>query len=231
MEYLFKNNKGTPLKKSVYFIYIGNMIRIKVQGKKYVVPNNLKELSIGKFQEINNVKTESEYKKVIEYISLLVGLDEKIIRDIDIDDIKKLTNHFKFEINKDGPLVEAVKIDRIYKFDNELENMTFGMFVDLTEMTKEPEEIINNIHLIMAILYRPIKKRKLFRRELVIEPYDIDSVKERAEYFKNNMMMDKIIGALFFFINLKVKYIESIADYLEPMKKEMETQKPMEVSS
>jgi len=197
------------------------MIRIKVLGKKYVIPNHIKNLPIGKFQEISRVKTADEFKKTIEYITILTGLDEKVIREIDIEDVRLLMNNFNFDINKETPLIEAVKIDKIYKFDKDLDNMVFGMFVDLTEMTKEPEEIIDNIHLIMAILYRPVIKQKLFSRKLVIEPYNMETVKERAEFFKNNMTMDKIIGALFFFINLKLKYIQNLEGYLQPIMKEM----------
>lgn len=202
------------------------MIRIKVLDNKYAIPTVMKELPIGKFQEISAVETEQEFKKITEYITILTGLDYNIIKNLDVEDVRSLMNKFDFNVDKETPIIPAVEIDNIiYKFDSNLDNMQFGMFIDLMELTKDEDIIIDNLHLIMAILYRPIIKQKLydrmFKRKLVIEPYIIETVKERAELFKNKMMMDKILGAMFFFINLKMNYLEDIEDYLTPIVQDM----------
>jgi len=208
------------------------MIKIKIQNKDYKIPNSFNELSINQFQMISEIEELKDKLKFIKFLNVLSGIDEKTIGMLDIVDVKQITNELNyFEINKeDHDLIEAVEIDKvIYKFDKDLFNMRFDMFIDLEEFTKEKEDIINNLHLIMAILYRPIEKHrrfdKFFNKKLIIKEYNSDDVKERAELFKEKLMMDKVIGALFFFIKLKTKYITDMTDYLteetNKLKKEM----------
>ncbi len=193
------------------------MIKIKINTKTYKVPNGFDELSIGKYQEISAIDTDGN-QKVIDYISALTNIKIYLIKKLNINDIKKITENFNFfNVNLDEhEIVDVVKIkNRYFVFDRNLNDMRFDMFIDLEEMTKDKDEIINNLHLIMAILYRPALKRKRFRRKLKVEDYDSESVKERSDFFKENLMMDKILGSLFFFINLKTKYIADSVDYLQ----------------
>ncbi len=201
------------------------MVTLKVEGKKYKVPIDFDELNIKTYQELCRVETKNEKIQIVEYINILTGLYKKTIGKLELDDIRMVTQLFNFFRIKleDHPLIHAVKIkNKIYVLDQNLFNMTFDMFVDLEEMTKEKDLIIDNLHLIIAILYRPAIKKKMFSKKLTPEVYDSDSVKDRAEFFSENMMMDKILGALFFFINLRTKYMENMAVYLDQQKVEIE---------
>ena len=194
------------------------MIKITIGDDKYKIPNNFQELSIGKYQELNGVDDTDKINMITEYISILTGLDLKTIKKINLVDLKKLTSSFNFHLSNDHDVIHNVGIKGdIYKLDDNLNDMRLDMFIDLEEMTKDKDLVIENLHLIMAILYRPAIK-KMFKRNLKIEPYDSGSVKERADFFKENLMMDKIIGALFFFINLSLTYIVDLADSLELQK-------------
>jgi hypothetical protein len=198
------------------------MVRISIGETKYKVPNNFVELSIGKYQELSVVKDENKIKMIIEFLTILTGLELDVIKNLKLTDIKKLTSSFNFKLSKDYPLVQAVKIKgKTYRLDEKLNNMRFDMFIDLEEMTKDKDLVIDNLHLIMAILYRPAIK-KIFRKKLLVEDYDSESVIERAEFFKENLMMDKVVGALFFFINLRTTYIADLVDYLGQEKEKKE---------
>ena len=187
------------------------MIKITINDKKYKVPNEFSELTIEKFQEISKVE-DVDKGNVLEYIHILSGIDKDILKHISIDDIKKITENLLTFFNKgEYKLVDAVEIQKhIYVFDDDLYNMTFEMFIDLDELTKDQDSIIDNLHLIMAILYREKKKRKLFRKTIYTDVYNSKTIKDRAEFFSTNLMMDKVLGALFFFINLRMIYIQSI---------------------
>jgi len=196
------------------------MIRVKLADKKYIIPSELNELSIDFYQKINKVDSTSEIDKIVDYLEILSGIDKKLVKSINIDDIRKITKNLDFNSNK-GDLVDAVKIENsIYVFDKDLSNMRFDMFIDLEEMTKDMDIVVENLHLIMAILYRPAKKKRWYKRKLEITDYDSDTVKERAEFFKQNLMMDKVTGSLFFFINLRTKYMEALTVFLEKKVKE-----------
>jgi hypothetical protein len=189
------------------------MIKIELGGKKYNIPSKFSEVNIKTYQELMLVEEEDEKEKVIHYLSVITGLKRNVVRRIDINDIIKLMDTFKFFDDNIQKLVEAVVINNnTYVFDQDLEAMNFDMFVDLEELTKDKETIINNLHLIMGVLYRPSKKKTF--GDLKPMAYDSENVKERAEMFKKDMMMDKILGSLFFFINLNLEYTKDLEVYL-----------------
>ncbi len=198
------------------------MIRVKLGDKKYIIPNKFSEMKISTYQELSKVDDKSELDKIIKYLIILSGLDKKIIQSINIEDIRKITKNLDFNLNKETDLIEAVKIGGdVYVFDKELAEMRFDMYIDLEEMSKDNEVVVENLHLLMAILYRPAKKKKWYRRKLEIEDYDSSTVKKRAIYFKENMMMDKVTGSLFFFINLRTKYMEVMSESLKKKTQQM----------
>jgi hypothetical protein len=90
----------------------------------------------------------------------------------------------------------------------------------------------------MAILYRPIKKRTIKQRTLkqliksyinhekLTYEYETENHEkdffERSELFKEKMTMDIALGAMFFFIILKLAYIENMAGTKPKNQKELE---------
>jgi len=201
------------------------MIRITINNKEYKVPNEFSELTIEKFQELSKIENVDK-GNVLEYIQCLSGIDMDILKHIKLEDVKKITeNLLTFFKQGDYKLVDAVEIKkRIYVFDDDLYNMTFEMFIDLDELTKDQDNIIDNLHLIMAILYREKKKQKIYRKKLYTDKYDSKTIKDRAEFFSTNLMMDKVLGALFFFINLRTIYIQNIVGSLDQEQMNQTTQ-------
>jgi hypothetical protein len=131
--------------------------------------------------------------------------------------------------NPTNLLVEQFDIDGItYGFNKNLWDINFGEYIDMENFSKDTE---TQLDYLMAILYRPVKKekpktiKKLLssyihkQNKYVIEEYDITSVKERAELFKEYMEVDKVLGAVFFFLILRLIYIENTKKSLT--KKEM----------
>jgi hypothetical protein len=196
------------------------MIRIELGEKSYNIASKFDELNIKTYQNLSLIDADDERKKMVGYLQVLTGLDYKEIEKIEISQLIILMDKFKFFDTPEQELVEAVEVDGdVYVFDKNLQDMRFDMFVDLEEITKDKDLIIENLHLIMAILYRPacVKKKK---RKLVPEPYDSDTVMDRAEFFKEYMMMDKILGALFFFTISNLNYIQDLEVFLTKKKEE-----------
>jgi hypothetical protein len=87
--------------------------------------------------------------------------------------------------------------------------MSFAEFVDLdTLMNKKPEEIIDNLHIICAIMYRPIISRKS-EHDFKIEDYNSISMEERAELFKKELDVKYVLGGQFFFS----RFVEQYSNY------------------
>ena len=114
------------------------------------------------------------------------------------------------------PLVKELTIgDTVYGFIPELDNMTYGEYLDLVTYTKK--DMWDNIPTIMSILYRPIVNRvgKLY----TIEPYN-GTPEARLELFKYVLTMDIVFGAVAFFLNLQKDLATGILNYLSQTLKE-----------
>lgn len=218
------------------------MIKLKLRNKVYNIPNNLTELTIEQYQDIKNIKVDVDNKvKWFSDFLFLFGVDRKISRMMNSIDIINTMNAVNVMLNNtDVPLFNYITINNTkYQFENKLSNLRFDQFVDLSELTDDESIINDNIHVIAAILYRPIigkvkekfliknlirfKKRKYVN---VVEEYDSSKVIDRSEIFKQHMNMEIIYGLLFFFSNLKLQHSVNLLQSLETeMKNEMKKEK------
>ncbi len=55
-----------------------------------------------------------------------------------------------------------------------------------TISTKKPEEVLDLMHILAAVMYRPIIEEKS-EHDFKIEKYSIESLNDRAELFKKNL--------------------------------------------
>ena len=74
--------------------------------------------------------------------------------------------------------------------------------------------MIQNLHVLMAILYRPIVKSNHDKYE--IEKYSSSTVFDRADIFKEKMTVDIVLSALAFQTAQLQAFIEHIGDSLNP---------------
>lgn len=75
-----------------------------------------------------------------------------------------------------------------------------------TISSKKPEELLDLLHILTAIMYRPIIE-ETSEHKFKIEPYEVESMKERAELFKKKLNVGYILGAQFFFIKFAKRYL------------------------
>lgn len=99
-------------------------------------------------------------------------------------------------------LIDRFELDGVhYGYIPSYKEMSFGEFADLdTLLTKKPEEIMDYLHIITAIMYRPIVSEKK-KHNFKIEKYDSDKMIERAELFKEKLDVKFALGGQFFFTN------------------------------
>lgn len=197
------------------------MIRIKIEGKNYNIPNNLNELTIKDYQFIKGINIDN---KIMYFTKLLgyFGIEEYLVKKIPSREILSIIESITVMLKDvDIKLKHMISIDGVeYIFEKNLDKLRFDQFVDLSQLTENEKLITDNIHLIAAILYRPITEIKKERFKLKHlwckrntiyngEVYDSNKVIERADIFQEKMNMEVIYGMLFFFSLLKLKYIKS----------------------
>ena len=161
-------------------------------------------LSIGDYVKIFKVKDlfEDEYLKA-KVVNLLTDCPMDTLLEAENHKVEFLAKSI-FEMVPRPPynLIDRFELDGIhYGYIPSYKEMSFGEFADLdTLLTKKPEEIMDYLHIITAIMYRPIVSEKK-KHNFKIEKYDSDKMIERAELFKEKLDVKFALGGQFFFIN------------------------------
>lgn len=204
---------------SIRNIYSGTKTNIKViymMEDKFVlnVPSNIEDIRLEQYQKFLKVskdidKEDEEANKFLQ-IKLL-----EIFCDVTYEQIRRMPAAlYEFAVtkimevlNESTPLVkkfsmvgsDGVEIE--FGMIPNLDNMTSGEYIDLDSLVTDWD----NMHKAMAVLYRPIIKR---RKDLYdIEPY---STYEKYEELMKHAPLNVSLGALLFFYRLGIKLSKHI---------------------
>jgi len=228
------------------------MINIDFSGNTYELPTKFDEVSLGKYMDIIAIQKELKpLDKMVAILSILTGLGEDDIKKISADQIGAINQHLTYLFKTQTHLlIDQIKIDgEWYGFNKRINDMSFGEYIDLEQFSNE-DNSQKNLHMLMAILYRPIKQKKksstlnnfvenyIYRKERIVSVYEIEEYKpekvvERAELFKKHMKVDVVLGAMFFFTILKRIYIVNLKQSLtkkQMMKKVIEDMTALGIS-
>jgi hypothetical protein len=170
------------------------MIKIKIDGIEHQVNP---ELTVEKYQIIS--RNPKKYEDQTELISLYLGITPDELKDLPVDQIsfldKLLSSH-----------LQEPKLDLIYTFkhegvtyglENDWGNMTWGQWTDM-EVFSQPDKINDNIHVLLALMYRPVDKEKNNTYKLV--KFKSSEVLDRADILKGIPITIWFSVANFFFL-------------------------------
>ena len=170
---------------------------------KIVIPNSLNEITLGQYQEFYKL-TESTDAKLVErrMIEIFCKVPMKYVNQMKAIDVKEIIQILTQMLENKPSLVNLFKMNGVeYGFIPDLDDMTFGEYVDLDTFIGDTE----NLHRAMNVLYRPIKIKKNGRYQIV----DYDS-----EKYKNllGMPMDAVISSILFFYHLGIDLSQIMMD-------------------
>jgi hypothetical protein len=184
-------------------------VSFDINGKEFELPNIL---GIGDYVKIFKVRDLFEddylYAKVI---NLLTGCPMEDLLEVENHKIEFLaTSIFAMVPSPPYKFIDTFELDGVkYGYLPSYKEITFGEFADLdTLLTKKPDEMMDYLHVIAAIMYRPIISSKS-KHDYKIEKYNQESLNERAELFKNKLDIRFALGGQFFFINFGKKFLNS----------------------
>lgn len=154
---------------------------------KIKVPDSWDEVTIGDYQEFAQATSD------IERVSILLDQDPEDIRRYDVQSMNKVLNNLAWlkslpDQNKYRLFIEVDDVE--YRLVHNLNSFSVGEWVDMDEYQKEPEQ---NLHLIFAMLYRPLGE------------YRAEDVRARAELFKEKVPIGHVYGSLVFFSHVVTK--------------------------
>ena len=170
---------------------------------KLRIPNEWSDITIGIYQEYVKIQESkaSEKNKVIRSLALLCNTSPFVVKKMAYTDLLEIMNIIKGMIDTEPKEEDFVKVftfsDIEFGFVPNLNKLTTGEYIDLESYCKNP---IENLHIIMSILYRKVTNKVNDR--YAIEPYNPDEFKE--ELFKD-CPMDIALSSLGFFLTLGQK--------------------------
>lgn len=160
---------------------------------KLIIPEELNEITLEQY--IKFLALDSEDKEYhIKVIQTLCDGDVKFIKQFPLKVIKEAAEQLEKVIKAtDQKKINIIKIDGVeYGLHPKMDELTVAEFADLETYQ---EEFWNNIHKILAILYRPINQKSFGLYN--IEPYE--GTQNRPELFLKKFPLVALQGFLVFF--------------------------------
>lgn len=195
----------------LYVIIIDMKIEINV-------PSELSEIPLHKYQKFlrivdKNIDDPNADRFVsMKMIEIFCDFPKELIFDYRIKDITGITDVLTKMFEKRPELVRTFKLgDTEFGFIPNLEDMTFGEYVDLDTYIGDWQ----NIHRAMGVLYRPITAK--IKDKYTIEKYRGDAYLDAMV----NTPMDAVLSSIVFFYNLGTDLQNVILDSLEGREKEI----------
>lgn len=174
-----------------------------------LIPTSLNEIPLKHYQDFRKTADGSNDPEFIseKMISLFCGIELKDIVKIKATDLNDMVEHFNRLFTEKTPFQHRFKIGDIeFGFIPDLENISWGEYIDAEKYLSGWE----NMHKAMAVLYRPITKKKGDKYEIM----EYTGTSEYAELMKFTPV-NIALGASLFFWTLGIELLEALAHYLE----------------
>lgn len=179
-----------------------SILTFEIENTNYEIPNYLTIENYIKLYQIKDV-VEDEYFN-LKMINQLSNAPIEKLKRANYNDIHYLSNYIMTLFPTDSKFKDTFKLDGIeYGFIPQWKKMSFAEWVDLDTLFKK-KDIMNYVHILTAIMYRPITKWK--GKIYEIEDYDSDEMLHRAELFKKKLDIRYYLGAQFFFSQFVKRY-------------------------
>jgi hypothetical protein len=177
---------------------------------KITVPESIADISLQQFQLYDALLkkglTDKETEK--EKINIFTGIDIEQIDNIIDKDYKFILESIDKALEGAAPFTQTFEMQGVeFGLIPNFDKMTAGEYRDLTVYSKD----IENMHKVMAVLFRPVIKRDAFNN------YKIEKYKgtaKRCEVMKY-MPMSIVNGALVFFSSLANELINFTQMYIQ----------------
>lgn len=183
-----------------------------------IVPTSLDEIPLRAYQEFKKIYDQNPEDNEFlseKMIQIFCGIELKDVIKIKASDLTDMIQHFNKLFEYKPKFKQTFKIgDMEFGFIPNLENISWGEYVDAEKYMSSWD----TMHKAMAVLYRPITKRKG-------EKYEIAEYTGASE-FSDLMKLTPVSIAMscsVFFWTLGLELLECLGDYLEKETKKMRT--------
>lgn len=192
-------------------------VSFEIEGKEYFIPQ---KISIENYVKTYKVKDLfSDQYLAAKLLNILTGAPIEKLLEVNFQIVEQLASYAMLMFPQGEPqFKDKFELNGVwYGFIPSWKELSFAEWVDLdTLMTKKPDEILDYIHILTAIMYRPIVGDHSTSK-FKIEKYDVETMRDRSELFLKELDITYFIGAQFFFIKFAKKYSEHTRQSLSTM--------------
>jgi hypothetical protein len=182
------------------------MIKFKIENKEYVLGDYV---TIGQYSKVYKIKDLFDDELfAAKIINIFTDAPVEDLMNAHYQEVNYLAAAIMGMIPKENPkFVDRFELDGVqYGFFPKWEGLSFGEWVDLDTISTKPEnELLDLLHILAAIMYRPITKERS-THDFDIEKYDVNTMNDRAELFKKKLDVSILLGAQFFFIKFANRF-------------------------
>jgi hypothetical protein len=184
------------------------MTSFKIKGKEYVINDYMSLGNYAKVYKIKDLFTDTYFAAKLVSIVTEAPLDELLKADYEEVNLVAAQILATLPLEKNIPFVDRFELDGVhYGFFPSWRELSFAEFVDMdTISTKPTNELLDLIHILAAIMYRPIIN-EAGEHNFIIEDYDVKTMTKRAELFKNKLDIKILLGAQLFFSKFERRYL------------------------
>lgn len=183
------------------------MIKFKIEDIEYKVPEFINIENYVKIYKVKDLFTDEYFAAKV--VSIVCDAPLQDLLETDYEEVYLLAAEIMGSLPLEKPeFKDRFELDGVkYGFFPNWKDLTFAEFVDLdTISTKKPEELLDLMHILAAVMYRPIVEERT-EHDYTIEKYNVDTMKIRAELFKKKLDVKYVLGAQFFFIKFVSRYL------------------------
>ena len=165
---------------------------------KIRVPENISDITLEQYQRYHKLVERTDIDELNfnkRLVEIFCGISYHDSSKINAKDYLEIIEMVKFAIGQDSDFVQRFEMNGLeFGFIPNLNDMTFDEYRALSNFGVE----VDNLHLLMSVLFRPITNTDSFGNYSIM-PYT--GIKEYSDVMKQTPM-NVVNGALVFFLNL-----------------------------
>lgn len=183
------------------------MLKFKVDEKEYQIPTIMNIENYSKIYKIKDLFNDDYFTAKLVSIVSSAPVDDLLQGDY--EQINYLATYILGLLPTDKPeFKDRFELDGVhYGFFPRWQEVSYAEFVDMdTISTKKEDEMLNMLHILCAVMYRPIINERS-EHDFDIEKYDLKTLNKRAELFKSKLDVRYVLGAQSFFTTFVKRYL------------------------
>ena len=177
------------------------------------IPTELKDITLRQYKSYEkiikaNVTDQNSERFInIKMLEIFCNIPYEYASKMLLNDFVEIVDKINAMLMEKPTLVKHFKMgDSNFGFIPNLEEMTFGEYIDLDQNIGDPDKI----EYVMAVLYRPVKQQVGERYS--IHEYEPEMLREAML----NMPMNAVVSSILFFWNLGIDCTSVMTNYLSP---------------